>query len=319
MTGSFTLRPLDPGSDAQAVVDLLNTHFLEPVTPEAWQHERQQELARGDILREVVAVEGSGRLVGYARVKREYGTWDPGRLNLWVFVSPDVRNRGLGTRLYEDGMAFVMDRQAEKLDTSVLDDDAPSLAFAEHRGFQLDLHTYGSQLDVQAFDESAFAGVIEAAEATGIRFFSMSDLGNTPEAQRKLYELNKCMDAETPGERVFPSFEEFSQIVYQSEWYVPEGQIIAADGDRWIGMCAVGYFPRTESMHVMILGVDNAYRGRKIGLALKLLSHRVAKALGVKHLKTGNASQNTPILAMNQKLGYKKMRGTYQMQKQLKS
>ncbi|HEX8229450.1 MAG TPA: GNAT family N-acetyltransferase [Chloroflexia bacterium] len=318
MADSFALRPLDPGIDSQAVVELLNTHFLEPVTLEVWQHEREQVLARGDLLREMVAVEGSGRLVGYAWVKREYGTWDPGRLNLWVFVSSDARNRGLGTRLYEDGMAFVTGRGAEKLDTSVLDDDAPSLAFAEHRGFQLDLHTYGSQLDVPAFDESPFTGVIEGAESTGIRFFSMADLGNTPEAQRKLYELNKYVDAEIPGERVFPSFEEFSQIVFQSEWYVPEGQIVAADGDHWIGMCAVGYFPQTESMHVMMLGVNSAYRGRKIGLALKLLSHRVAKALGVKHLKTGNASQNAPILAMNRKLGYKKMRGTYQMQKQLR-
>ena len=317
MTASFTLQPLNPEIHARAVVDLLNTHLLGPVTLETWQHDREQELARGDLLREVVAVDGSGRLVGYARVKREYGTWDPGRLNFWVLVASDVRNRGLGTRLYEDGMAFVLGRGAEKLDTSVLDDDAPSLAFAERRGFQLDLHTYGSRLDVQAFDESAFAGVIEAAEATGVRFFSMSDLGNTPEAQWKLYELNKYVDAEIPGERVFPSFEEFSQSVFQSEWYVPEGQIIAADGDRWIGMCAVGYFPQTESIHVMMLGVDSAYRGRKIGLALKLLSHRVAKALGVKHLKTGNAAQNAPILAMNRKLGYQKMRGTYQMQKQL--
>jgi RimJ/RimL family protein N-acetyltransferase len=319
MSSTFTLQPFNPEIHALAVVDLLNTHLLKPVALDGWLYDLEQERARGDLLRQVVAFDDGGRLVGYARVKREYGTWDAGRLNLWIVVAAEVRNRGLGTLLYEDGMAFVTESGAEKIDTQVLDDDAASLAFAEHRGFKLDLHTYSSRLDVQAFDETPFAGAIEAAEATGIRFFSMSDLGNTPEAQRKLYELNKYVDAEVPGERVFPSFEEFSKSVFQSEWYVPEGQIIAADGDRWIGMCAVGYFPHLEAMHVMMLGVDSAYRGRKIGLALKLLSHRVAKALGVKYLDTGNAAQNAPILAINRKLGYKKQRGTYQMQKQLRA
>jgi len=68
-------------------------------------------------------------------------------------------------------------------------------------------------------------------------------------------------------------------------------------------------------MQVMVTGVDNDYRGRGIGLALKLLTHRVAKRYGVKHLVTGNASHNAPMLAINTKLGYKEMRGTYYLQR----
>ncbi|HVG00399.1 MAG TPA: GNAT family N-acetyltransferase, partial [Chloroflexia bacterium] len=125
------------------------------------------------------------------------------------------------------------------------------------------------------------------------------------------------VDGEVPGERVFPSFEEFSEMVYGSEWYVPDGQIIAADGDRWVGMSAVGYFPEADSMRVMITGVESAYRGRKIGMVLKLLTHRCARQRGVNYLYTGNDSHNAPMLAVNEKLGYMKLRGTYYLTKLL--
>jgi RimJ/RimL family protein N-acetyltransferase len=314
---SITLRPLEVTTDLPALLDLLNPYYLEPVTPEQWLKNQGEELAQGSTLRQIVAEHANGALLGYSLVKREYGTWDPGRLHLWLIVSPPARNRGIGTRLYEDGLRFVSEHNAYRLDTAVRDDDSASLAYAQRRGFAIDRHMFGSRLDVQAFDETPFADAIEAAQATGIRFFSMSDLGNTPEAQRKLYELNKYVDGEIPGERVFPSFEEFSEMVYGSEWYVPDGQIIAADGDRWVGMSAVGYFPQTESMRVMITGVESAYRGRKIGMALKLLTHRCARQRGVKHLYTGNDSHNAPMLAVNEKLGYTKLRGTYYLTKLL--
>jgi GNAT superfamily N-acetyltransferase len=312
-----SLKPVQAGDDLHPVVDLLNTYYLEPVAPAAWLRDREQDLAKGNILREVLALDANGRIVGYMQVKREYGTWDPGRMNLWLIVAPEARKRGIGSRLYDDGLAFVRESSAHTLDSAVRDDDNVGLAFAEHRGFHIDLHVYASRLDVPEFDETPFAGTIEAAQSTGIRFFSMADLGNTPEAQRRLDELNKYIDGEIPGERVFPSFEEFSDIVFASEWYVPEGQIIASDGDRWVGMSAVGYFPEKDYMQVMVTGVDDNYRGRGIGLALKLLTHRVAKRYGVKHLITGNAAHNAPMLAINTKLGYKKMRGTYYLQRVL--
>src|SRR5205085_5814886 len=120
-------------------------------------------------------------------------------------------------------------------------------------------------------DEACFAGIIEAAGASGIRFFNLADLGNTLEAQQQLYEINRRYAADNPANEgwSFPSFEAFSKNVFQASWFRADGQIIAADGDKWVGMAAVGYYERSNSMHNAFTGVDRAYRGRKLALALK--------------------------------------------------
>lgn len=311
------LRPLQADTDLPQLLPLLNFYFLEPTSLDLFRLDREQEIREGKILQEIVAPDDQGHITGYSYIKREYGDWDRTRIRIWLTIDPQHRAKGIGSLLYNNAIQFATEYGAVKVDSSVRDDDGPSLHFAQQRGFHIDRHMFGSRLDVLAFDETPFAGAIQAAESTGIRFFSMADLGNTPEAQRKLYELNRYVDSEIPGERLFPSFEEFSEMVFHADWYRADGQIIAADGDRWVGMSAVGHFPEKSLMEVMITGVDSAYRGRKIGMALKILTHRCAQHYGVQHLDTGNDSHNAPMLAINQKLGYKKLRGTYYLQKQL--
>ncbi len=66
----------------------------------------------------------------------------------------------------------------------------------------------------------------------------------------------------------------------------------------------------------MITGVERAYRGRHIALALKLLGIRYAKARGALTIRTNNDSQNVPMLAVNRKLGYRPEPGIYRLIRQ---
>jgi len=67
----------------------------------------------------------------------------------------------------------------------------------------------------------------------------------------------------------------------------------------------------------MHTGVLKEYRGRKIALALKLLAIRFARACGATYIRTNNDSQNAPILAINEKLGYKPQQGLFRCLKEL--
>jgi hypothetical protein len=116
-----------------------------------------------------------------------------------------------------------------------------------------------------------------------------------------LHALNRKNALDIPGwEGEFPRFEDFSKYAFQTSWFRAEGQIIAAEGDVWIGLGAVGYFPATNSAYNMHTGVLKAYRGRHI-----------ARARGADYIRTNNDSHNAPILAVNQSLGYQPQLGFF--------
>ncbi len=64
-------------------------------------------------------------------------------------------------------------------------------------------------------------------------------------------------------------------------------------------------------------GVLPAYRGRGIGQALKLLTIRFAKQNGQRSIKTINDVSNAPMIAVNEKLGFRRGGAFYQVRRKL--
>lgn len=311
MPASIRLQPLNAQTDFPRIAELRNTSNPEPITAGQLQ-EWEAQHPQGQIRQRFVAVDEHGQIIGYNDAGRD--PWMPeGLFDLHVLVDPARRHQGIGALLYHDALRFCQEHGATRLQGQVRDNCAPCLRFARQRGFQVTRHSFESTLDLASFDEGRFDGHIEAIAASGIRFFTLADLGKTPEAQRWLYELNGRVVQDIPGNQGWLSFDEFLKQVCAASWYRPDGQIVAADGDTWIGMAAVGYFEHTRSVYNMITGVERAYRGRGIALALKLLSIRCARAYGAAYIRTHNDSENAPMLAINRKLGYQPLPGLYRV------
>jgi hypothetical protein len=66
-------------------------------------------------------------------------------------------------------------------------------------------------------------------------------------------------------------------------------------------------------MHHSFTGVLRAYRGRRLALALKLLSISAAQRYDVDYLYTNNDSSNAPMLAINRRLGYQESPGIHML------
>ena len=299
----ITLRDVDLDTDLHQVAALISAAEPEPVTA-AMVRDREARRGPGAVRAWRVAVADSGRIVGLSDTGRQ--PWQPaGHFGLRVIVGPAQREQGIGGRLYEEALAFARAHGATRLETTIGDDDAASRRFVERRGFVVDRHIFESILDLTAFDEDRFAGVVAAVAAGGIRFFSLADAGNTPEAQRRLYDLNRATALDQPGSAgSLAPFEEYARTVFGAAWFRPELQLLAADGDRWVGLAVVGYFAEHALAYNMMTGVARAYRGRKIAQALKLLAIERALRCGATVMRTNNDSANAVMLAINRKLGY---------------
>lgn len=309
----MTIRP-ERVEDYARVAELLSMGYPEPVS--AAQVREWRETRPSDrIYQHLVAETAAGAVVGYAHALLD--TWEAGAGWVHVAVDPSMRRQGIGARLYEDVAAFAQEHGAARLLVGVRETlAADGMPFAERRGFQVRRHIFESVLDLSDFDETPFAAKVASAEAGGARFVSLADLGDTDEARHKLHALNEEAAMDVPGsDRTPRPYEVFAKQIFDASWFRAEGQIVALDGEAWVGLGAVGIFPETHSAYNMFTGVLPAYRGRGIAQALKLLGIRFARRAGVTSIRTNNDSENAPMLAINRKLGYVPEPGYYTMER----
>jgi len=268
-----------------------------------------------------VAEDGQGDLLGFYWMVRHKSV--TGRAFVYMFVGPERRGRGVGRRLYEDLMRGAQAAQTRALRVSIWDDCPEGRTFAEHRGFVERLQRTILEIDLDAFDDRPYDAIIAKLRSDGFQFTSMEELGDTEDAQRKLYVLNDITARQVPGsdgEPSWDSFEDFRKSVCQSDWYRPGGQLVAIDtaSGTWAAMCAVTRFEGADHAYTLHIGVDALYRGRKLGQAVQVLALRYARDVLRTHLvRNARNSVNVPALAIDRKLGFVRIGGTCLMEKAL--
>lgn len=307
----ITFRPMNIETDAADMARLYGYTVADPITVETARE--WWTLREGEIRVTTLAIDESGRAIGYRDVERE--TWmAPGHFYIKIIVAPEARGQGLGRQMYADALQVACDHGATHLESNVRDDDPVSLKFAETRGFKVERHSFESTLDLATFDESRFADLKARAEAQGFRFFSLAEAGVTDENKHRLYEINRAAALDIPGsDGTFPDFYAFSKNVFDASWFRADMQLLAADGDRWVGLGAIALYPADNHAYSAFTGVLSDYRGRKLAQALKVQTIQLARREGMRYIRTHNDSENAPMLAVNRKLGYKPQPGVYRI------
>ena len=305
----ITFRPVDLASDAGHLARLYSTTVPDPVSPATirdWWTLRKEEV------RFTTLAFDQQQAVGYWDLDRE--TWmRPGHWYVKVIVDPAYRRQGLGGQLYQAALALARQQPgASHLQTQVREDCPDGMRFAQKRGFQIERHAFTSILDLQTFNEAACAAILERVKA--FRFFSLAEAGLTFENKRRLYEVNRASGLDNPGSSgVFEDFDSFCLNVFEASWFRADTQILAADGEYWVGLSAISVDNERGVSYNAFTGVLRAYRGRGLAQALKLHTIMLARRLGMRYIRTDNDSQNAPMLAINRKLGYQPESGIYRL------
>ncbi|GHO69608.1 N-acetyltransferase [Ktedonobacter sp. SOSP1-52] len=307
------LRTLNPDQDYPRLADLLSTTEFEPVSPDMLLA-RQQSAPPAQVQHTTLAISTQNSVLGFSQIL--HNPWvHRGQFWISIVVDPAWRRRGIGSALYDHALAFLDTQEANLLITQVRDNSAPGLEFALHRGFTLTSYTLESWLYLSDFDDARFHDFPERLQASGIQFFTLADIEATNEHQRWLYDLHRRIyetgSNSAHKKRVsISSFHDFQRMLFLAPWFRPEGQFIAADGERWVGTATVGHYINCNSMHNTFTGVERAYRGRGIALALKLLAIRYARRRRADYILTRNDAENAAMLSINRKLGYQ-IKGGY--------
>jgi GNAT superfamily N-acetyltransferase len=313
---TIVLRPGDPEHDfwqlAAWFSDLEDEPTSESGLREYYEKRREQII-------QTVAENEQGELLGFYWA--QHNRLEAGRMSITLFVAPEYRRQGVGRRLYEDLVRVVKEARVNNLRFGVRDTCMEGLAFAARRGFNEHRHQIAMVLHLDNFDDRPYDRIIARLKGEGFQFTSMEELGNTEEAQRKLYVLNETTGMDIPGaggERSWTSFEDFQKSVCQSDWYKPGGQMVVIDTVTgvWAAMSAITRLKGNDYAYNLHTGVDIHYRGRKLGQAVKVLALRYARdVLQVNTVRTHHNMKNLTMIAIDRKLGYIQMPGIFLMEK----
>ena len=314
---TITLRPVDIERDFGQLAELFTREQDEPTTEAGLKEDYEAHKER--IIRLMVAEDETGELLGFNWATRS--RFDANEVYFYIIVKPEHRRQGTGSRLYDDFLQAAKDAGVKKLQLSLRDDRPDFRSFAERRGFIQLRHTIGMELNLDSFDDKPYDVVIERVKSEGFRFTTMEELGNTIEAQQKLYALNDTAASETPGsegDHPWLSFEDFQKTVCATNWYKPDGQFVVIENSTgvWAAMSAITCFEGTDYAYNLFTGVDKTYRGRKLAQAVKVLALRYARnVLKVSTVRTTHNALNLPMIAIDRKFGYVQSPGTFRMEK----
>lgn len=310
------IRLANPAEDFSRIAQLLSADTAEPTSAQELLDEHNVDMPER-ILRHAVAINAQGLVVGF-NFAGHYPSMKPHQYFVRLVVDPAHRRQGIGAQLWDDLVLYLRAQGANALLAEVQEGDPAHYRFAEKRGFTPRTHQLRAILELAHFDEDKFAAITPQVEALGIRLASFADVAQSEENIRKLYDINGVAALDDPAsDGAYINYENYKKVVFGASWFQPEGQMIALDGDKFVGLSAISYSAEEQIGYIMISGVDAAYRNRKIMQALKLRAITYARAMGATRVVTHVETVNTPMRAINQKFGFVEEPGKFEMERKL--
>ena len=235
-----------------------------------------------------------------AGVALAYVGWHsaPGTGRGEAFVLPERRGSGVGFALYRELARWVADRGCVTLETTIAEDDAASLAWAERRGFREVGRDSRLVLDLTAIEAPA----VDPPE--GVEIVTWAE---RPDLIRGVYEVACEAYPDEPGSAAvaMDSFERWLSRDMQGESDRPDMTFIALAGGEVAGYAKLCRSSSRSSVVIHdMTGVRRAFRGRGIAGALKRAEIAWAKQAGYELLETSNEARNEPIRRLNERHGY---------------
>jgi mycothiol synthase len=240
-----------------------------------------------------------GEIVGSAWANFEWSVPTPGKGRFWIAVAPEHRRRGIGSALYDEVERYLRGRGAWRARTN-LDRDPAGQRFLDARGYEL--------LDTVVVSELVLAGaeLIEPSLPDGVR---LEPLGGVRDRVEELFEICAAGELDMP-------VDEPGTAMTLAEWKlddygVPDlsvhGSFVAIADGRAVSLAFLAVDPRRKLAYNQMTATLPTFRRKGLALAVKLASSRWAREAGYQRILTENVVENSGMLAINRRLGYRRI------------
>lgn len=286
--------------------------------------------ARPDLDRTfLVAVDDDGRAVGAGRLTL-FRSDHLHLAELEVYVVPEARRQGVGSAVLADLEArAVADGRTALFGTAYAPVGAESAGslFCAARGYPVASHEETKLLDLRTAPASWAA--LDADVAAGLGDYTVVGFErHVPEEHVEAF----CAMLSVFSSMVPTGDLELGRASWTPERLHETEQRTLESGHTWIG--ALGVAPGGTACAFSELDVPDAdprtasvggtlvlpeHRGHRLGLAMKLHTHRRVLELypGCEHVETGNAGVNAPMNAVNEAMGYRVVERALDVQKKV--
>lgn len=263
------------------------------------------------------AVDGDGRVLGWAQLDRDTRGENQHRAEIELGVAADVRRRGIGTALLRP-----VAEAAQAAGCTVLgfeaDDEPTAMSFLARYDARSCIADTRSVLQTRLVDREDIAAC--AQRPTGASAYSLVSWDGVPpdDLLEKYARVTTVMNTAPIGDMRWN--DEAADAFRLRAW----ARAIAARGDEMWVVCArhdeTGDFVGlTEVIHLghwpghtwqENTGVDPAHRGHGLGLWMKaaMLQRILTERPDIRIIETWNAAENEHMLRVNRRLGFRPVR-----------
>ena len=307
--------------DIPPLVAILNQVFAdEPTTVEQQEHGERTYPAGNPRLRLAAETE-EGQIAGYGECLFPFWTAQPSYYSVFVIVDPAWQRRGIGQALLGALTPFAQEQGYHKLRTNCREESLPApCAFWNRPASCRSASALSSALDLRSFDEAPFLAKVERVKAVGYEVITLAEARKQDfEADLRLYEVFAATVVDVPfpgGERADPKYENFRAWTLDAPNTSAEAIFIARLDGRMVGLTTLEFLPNGLGI-TGTTGVLAAHRDRGVATLIKLASLRYLKEHGYTEARTHNDTANPSILALNEKLGYRRLPGWLAWEKAL--